>query len=422
MRYFKIPLKKLVKKLPNPIEPEKIIQFNTSQLGMISGLEKNRFWVHISARRTGKSYAAAILALGKLLEPRQYVTVVAPNYNLSSIIWDFVTGFITQLKLETDRFNQKDKIVQLINGSVFRLLSANNRDSLVGRAANLLIVDEAAIIPDDEYFTRDLRPSLSTYDDSRALFITTPRGKANYMYKYYMRGNSLEYPEWGSAVYDWTSNPYLTQEDIDEAKRSVSKNFFRQEYYCEWTVFEGQIYNINQDKHLKNLSKDVILGSRYNFIAGLDIGYRDDTAFVVIATDGECYFIVDNYVAKKAITSVHAKKIKELIDRWNIDNIYIDPAAAQARADLAYEHDIYCDKAIKSINDGINHIQNIVEKNNLLFDEKNALATFNAMVSYRWNTKTETQKPVHDEHSHLSDAVRYAIYSHHKSTVGIFTG
>ena len=56
--------------------------------------------------------------------------VVAPNFSLSSIIWDYVTDLIKQLEIEVDRFNQKDKVVRLINGSVFRLLSANNRDSL----------------------------------------------------------------------------------------------------------------------------------------------------------------------------------------------------------------------------------------------------------------------------------------------------
>ena len=55
--------------------------------------------------------------------------VVAPNFSLSSIIWDYVTDLIKQLEIEVDRFNQKDKVVRLINGSVFRLLSANNRDS-----------------------------------------------------------------------------------------------------------------------------------------------------------------------------------------------------------------------------------------------------------------------------------------------------
>ena len=72
--FFKIPIDKLLNKLPTPVV------FNESQQAMFDGLNENRFFVNISARRTGKSYAAAILAFAKLLEPGQQVMVVAPNY------------------------------------------------------------------------------------------------------------------------------------------------------------------------------------------------------------------------------------------------------------------------------------------------------------------------------------------------------
>ena len=160
-KFFKINLDKLLEQIPMVNQLD--LKLNSSQWGMIEGLEDNRFWVHISARRTGKSYAAALLAFAKLLEPNTQVMVVAPNFSLSSIIWDYVTQIIRDLKIECQRLNQKDKVIQLVNNSTFRLLSANNRDSLIGRAAHLLIVDEAAVINNDEYFTRDLRPALSTY-------------------------------------------------------------------------------------------------------------------------------------------------------------------------------------------------------------------------------------------------------------------
>ena len=134
-KFFRIKIQRLLDKLPTPV------QFNESQWAMVENLDSSRFCVHIAARRTGKSYAAAILAFAKLLEPGQQVMVVAPNFSLSSIIWDYVGDLIKQLEIEVDRYNQKDKVIKLINGSIFRLLSANNRDSLVGRAANLLIVD-----------------------------------------------------------------------------------------------------------------------------------------------------------------------------------------------------------------------------------------------------------------------------------------
>lgn len=419
-RFFKVPVDKLAARLMDPINHGETIAFNKSQQGMVNGLEESRFWVHISARRTGKSFSAAILALAKLLEPKQNVMVVAPNYNLSSIIWDYVSQFIKELRIETDKWNQKDKVITLVNGSVFRLLSATNRDSLIGRAANLLIIDEAAIIPDDQYFRRELRPSLSTDPNSRALFISTPRGKANYLYEYYMRGQNEEqgeFDEWGSGLYDWTSNPLLSEKDIEEARSTISNQEFMQEYYCVWATFEGQIYALDEEKHLMDLQG--IEEFTFETIAGLDIGYRDATAFVVIKTDGEKYYVVDEYISKEEVTSAHAAVIQEKINDWDIDNIYIDSAAQQARADLAYEYDIYCDNANKSVNDGIRFLQNLIEKDLIEFDIGGAGNAFRHLSAYRWNMKTDSQKPVHDEHSHAADALRYAIYSHQQNTVGL---
>ena len=417
-KFFKIPVEKLLERIS--VGQSKGITFNESQWGMVDGLENYRFWTHISARRTGKSLSAGILALAKLLEPGTQVMVVAPNFTLSSIIWDYVTDMIRNLQLEVDRFNQKDKIVKLINGSTFRLLSANNRDSLVGRAAHLIIVDEAAIIPDDEYFTRDLRPALSTYPNSRALFISTPRGKANYLHEYYLRGQTEDYEEWGSALYTWRANPLLNIKDIEEARKSTSHKLFAQEYECDWTTTEMQVYNLIQDKHVKDLSYVRANLNRYEIIAGFDVGYRDKNAFVVIATDGTNFYVVDEYISEEITTSELATHIKELEEKWEIDMIYIDSAAQQLRADFAGDYDIYCENAIKSVNDGINYICSLVDHNRLIFDRDAGFQTFMALSTYKWNPKTDNPTTIHDDSSHASDAVRYAIYTYVKKSASIY--
>lgn len=411
--FFKIPIEKLLQRLPTPVT------FNESQWDMINGLNEKRFWVHIAGRRTGKSYAAAILAFAKLLEPKQQVMVVAPNFSLSSIIWDYVTDLIKLMDIEVEKFNQKDKVVKLINGSIFRLLSANNRDSLVGRAANLLIIDEAAIIPNDEYYTRDLRPALSTFPDSRCLWISTPRGKGNYLYEYYLRGkNEEEYPQWGSAVHTWRANPRLSAKDVEEARRSMTRALYLQEYECEWTTTESQIYEfLNEEKHKGSFQTNKFV----EVIGGLDVGYRDENVFVVIGYDGDKYYIIDEYISKESTTSELASVIQEKIDEWRIDTIYIDSAAQQVKADFAYDYDIYCENAIKSVNDGISFVQVLVEQDKLLFDDDGGSHAFHAMSSYKWNPSTDIPKPIHDWSSHPCDAIRYAIYTHHKmSNISIY--
>jgi hypothetical protein len=417
-KFFKIPIEKLLPKIV--IGKYKGIKFNESQWGMVEGLEENRFWVHISARRTGKSLAASILAFAKLLEPGMQVMVVAPNFNLSSIIWDFVTDIIRNLELEVDKFNQKDRVVKLVNGSTFRLLSASNRDSLVGRAANLIIVDEAGIITDDEYFTRDLRPALSTFSDSRILFISTPRGKANYLYKYYLRGQDPEFENWGSAIYTWRANPLLSEADIAEAAKTITKKMFAQEYECDWSTTEAQVYNLNEEKHLVDLSEVKNNIQKYEIIAGLDVGYRDQNAFIVIATDGTKYYVLDEYLSAEVTTSRIAENIKILEEKWGVEMIYIDSSAQQLKADLAYDYDIYTENAIKSVNDGINCIASLIDHDNLLFDNTSANQSFSSLANYKWNPRTEQPKTIHDINSHASDAVRYAIYTYINTSASIY--
>ena len=411
-KFFRLKIQTLLDKLPVPIT------FNEAQWAIVKGLNENRFWVQVAARRTGKSYAASVVAFAKLLEPGQQVMVVAPNFSLSSIIWDYVTDLIKNLGVEVLKFNQKDKVVKLINGSVFRLLSANNRDSLLGRAANLLIVDEAAVIPNDEYFIRDLRPALSTFEDSRCLWISTPRGKGNYLYKYFLRGGDPDFPKWGSDLFTWRANPLLSPEDVEEARKAMSRAMFHQEYECEWTTTEDQVYeSLDEEKHIGDF-----VGERFTeVIAGLDVGYRDENVFIVIGTNGKQYWVLDEFISKESTTSALASNVKDKINEWNIDNIYIDAAAQQVKADFAYDYDIYCENAIKSVNDGIAALQVLIEKDNLYFDTEGGAHTYSAMSSYRWNPNTEQPKPIHDWCSHPCDAMRYAIYSHQKmSNISIY--
>ena len=117
--FFRLNVDKLLTKLPNPVT------FNESQKAMIEGLNANRFFVHIAARRTGKSYAAAILAFAKLLEPGQQGMVVAPNFSLSSIIWDYVTDLIKQLEIEVDKFTEGTVNVPVLIKNIPQNVSIN---------------------------------------------------------------------------------------------------------------------------------------------------------------------------------------------------------------------------------------------------------------------------------------------------------
>ena len=65
----------------------------------------------------------------------------------------------------------------------------------------------------------------------------------------------------------------------------MSEAEFNQEYTADFNVFEGQIWAFDHEKCIANLEQ--FEPKRMDIFAGMDVGYRDPTAFVVVAYDWE---------------------------------------------------------------------------------------------------------------------------------------
>ena len=70
----------------------------------------------------------------------------------------------------------------------------------------------------------------------------------------------------------------------------------------------------------------------------------------------QVYYLLDEYLNSERTTEQHAIEIQKLIQKWNIDYIYIDSAAQQTRFDFAQNYDITTINAKKSVLDGIGHV------------------------------------------------------------------
>lgn len=382
------------------------------QIALINAINdpKYRFVCAALARRLGKTYIANIIAQLVQLVPGCNVLIISPNYSLSSISFELQRSLVKHFDLEIERDNLKDKVLELSNGSTVRMGSITQVDSCVGRSYNLIIFDEAALGKDGEAaFNVALRPTLDRAN-SKAIFISTPRGKKNWFSKFYHRGYSDEYPEWVSIHADYTENPRMSERDVQEARNSMSKAEFEQEYMASFVTYEGQIYQFDNENIISYLPQD-----SYEVIAGIDPGYRDPTAMIVLlyVHSEDCFYVVDEYQAQEANTKEHAEKIKELVEKWQIETIFIDSAAAQFAADLAYIYDIATVKAKKQVLEGIAYCQTIVDTKRLKVHE-NCTETLGMLDSYQWDTNESLQKerPLHNMASHMADAMRYALYSY----------
>ena len=321
-----------------------------SQIAIINAINnpKYRFVSAAVSRRQGKTYIANIIGQLVSLVPGSNILIMSPNYSLSQISFDLQRNLIKHFDLEVTKDNAKDKVIEISNGSTVRMGSVNQVDSCVGRSYDLIIFDEAALADGKDAFNVALRPTLDK-ENSKALFISTPRGRNNWFSEFFYRGFSEEFPEWCSIRATYQDNPRMSETDITEARKSMSEAEFRQEYEADFNTYEGQIWKFNFETQVKDLSQ--LDTSKMDVFAGLDVGYKDPTALCVIAYDWDedKFYLVDEYFNSERTTEQHALEIQKLIDRWDIDYIYIDSAAQQTRFDLAQNYDISTINAKKSV-------------------------------------------------------------------------
>lgn len=404
-RFLKLPIDGYLKLLGiTPLSP---------QIAIINAINnpKYRFVSAAVSRRVGKTYVANIVGQLVALVPGSNVLIMSPNYSLSQISFDLQRSLIKHFDLEVVRDNAKDKVIELSNGSTIRMGSVNMVDSTVGRSYDLIIFDEAALAEAKEAFNVALRPTLDK-DNSKALFISTPRGRNNWFAEFYDRGWSDEFPEWCSIKANYLENPRMSPADVEEARKSMSEAEFKQEYEADFNVYEGQIWNFNFEKCVADLSE--LDTSNMDVFAGLDVGYRDPTAFCVIAYDWSegKYYVLDEYLNAEKTTEKHAETINKFVEQYDIDYIFMDSAAQQTRFDLAQNYDISTINAKKSILDGIGHVEGIIDNDRLIVDQKCA-EVLKSLDQYQWdpNPNLIKEKPRHNYASHMADAIRYACYS-----------
>lgn len=415
-RFIKLPIVPYLKLLParDPITGEKSTcweQINDPQIALINAINnpKYRFVCAALARRLGKTYIANVIAQLVQLVPGCNVLIMSPNFSLSSISFEIQRHLIKSFDLEVERDNLKDKVIELSNGSTVRMGSLSTVDSCVGRSYDLIIFDEAALGSDAENaFNISLRPTLDR-PNSKAIFISTPRGKKNWFSKFWNRGWDENFPQWCSLRADYTENKRMQDKDVQEARSSMTKAHFEQEYMASFNSYEGQIFNVTDD-----LVKEFEWCEGLEFIAGLDPGYRDPTAFVVIAynSNTDVFWIVDEYMENERVTSEHAESIRDYVVKWGIDSIFIDAAAAQFASDLAYTHEVATIKGKKDVLPGIAYVQTLIETNRLMISP-HCEKTLEALDQYQWDQRETLtkEKPIH-EHSHIPDAIRYALYTY----------
>ena len=267
--------------------------------------DTSRFKVLACGRRWGKTRLACVIAIAVALQGGR-VWWIGPSYPMASIGWRLLKRLTIPLQPAK---NEAQLSLTFPGGGEIWVKSADNPDSLRGEGLDLAIFDECAFIREAAWID-SIRPALTDREGS-AIFVSTPKGR-NWFWRLWSRAPSEK--GWARWHYPSSSNPYLSEADIEDARNTLPENTYRQEYLAEFLENEGAVFrNIAACCTLKSSTPGKHKGHKVVF--GTDWGkHHDFTAICIFCVDCMEEVQIDRF---NQIDYIFQRgRLTALVDRW----------------------------------------------------------------------------------------------------------
>ena len=203
--------------------------------------------------------------------------------------------------------NFSSNFIKLKTGSEIIFRSAERYDSIRGYTFDYAVLDEFAFMKPDAW-TEAIRPTL-VVRGKKVVFISTPKGKTEF-YDLYQLGQSPDYPNYRSYKATIYETPFIAPEEIEDAKRTLPENIFKQEYMAEFLDSGGEVFS-----NLNRISLDQWPKPQGKIYCGIDAGRAEDfTVATFMDSQGQ---VVEIYRQNQQDWSIMIADILKLIKKWN---------------------------------------------------------------------------------------------------------
>jgi hypothetical protein len=239
-------------------------------------------------RQWGKSTVAALRAVHQAVTREgQQVIIVSTDARHSQRLANLCRGLARRLGLRVKGDGTNERSLAFENGSVIIPLPGK-ADAVRGFTAHLLIIDEAAGVPDEVYAAAT--PMLAATDGDLWL-LSTPKGKRGFFYTEWSGTDSAAYP-WLRIEGKPADHKRISQEFLANEQRGQTAEQHEAEYGCQF-VTEGRY--VFHEEWLERAFRtdiptfDLLSRTDLQFVKhppayymSLDLGYLRDHAALVI--------------------------------------------------------------------------------------------------------------------------------------------
>lgn len=322
----------LLKKLSSQ-NPKLLSQLFNQQISFVK--DSSRYKTAICSRRAGKSFALASYLLDIAIKnPNTFNPYIGlTRKSAKRIMWPIFKRITKDAGIKC-QFKEADLEIHFENRSMIFLCGANDEstsENLRGNPYKLVCIDECASYRGhiDTLVDEILIPALVDNRGSMCLVGTPSPDFESYFYK------ATTDKRLGWSTHHWTmfDNPHIIDanefiEDIKQKRGWSDDNpILLREYFGKWTKsLDDMIYRFNP---LKNVYSE-LPKFKMNKVIGMDIGYNDGTAFVVLGfniKESPNVYLLDCSLKTKLTTSEAQEHLLKLVREHNPISIVADSGA-----------------------------------------------------------------------------------------------
>lgn len=240
-------------------------------------------------RQSGKSTIVSILAAHRAFYyPKSTVLLVSRTQRQSSELFLKALDHLESLGAFGNKRAKNKYSCDLKNGSRIVALPGSPMGIRGFSGIDLLAIDEAAYVSDELY--KSVRPMLAV-SGGTLIAMSTPFGKRGWFFEEWDGGEET----WQRVAVPAKNCPRISQEFLEEERKSLGPLWFASEYDCVFVDTAGQMFSFDSiTRAISRRVKPLFQGeaeerpSESRFLVGLDLGQVSDyTALAVIEAVGD---------------------------------------------------------------------------------------------------------------------------------------
>lgn len=365
---------------------------------------KTQFCAAIAGVRGGKTYVGSAWAGDKIDKMPGNGLITAPDYKT---LHDATLMTFFQIFPGYRKFLKRQRsLIELPNKTIF-LRSLDDPLSAEGLTVDWAWGDEAGKYKLLAWTSLRSRVSLS----KGPVFLTTTPYNMGWLYEeFYKPWKENTDPDF--TVVSWASidNPYFPREVYEAEKGRLPAAEFKRRYEGIFTRMQGLVYNL-ESWHLLDPAEvraEITIG-------GIDWGWTNPAALIVIKIYNGAYYIVDEWYELNKTTAQITEMAITMQKKWGINRWYADSANPEKIAEANTNTGLYVlpyEKKKDSLMFGVLHINQLLLENRL-FVFRGLVNTLSEFETYQYPEPDDSGLVRRDEpmpfNNHLMDAMRYAI-------------